>query len=136
MVRVEDSQRREEEARQRYMGCNHKVAAENLYQELESNGPKIIHRLAKTRHRRCKDMQWYGHVQRRNSEEDIRKLCEMAQEGSRPRGHPKQRWSDTINVDLRWLDLDGNDAEDRVRWRSLIELGVKQKPARRTGQRQ
>jgi len=37
-----------------------------------------------------------------------------------PRSRPKQRWCDTINSDLRWLYLDGADAEDRVRWRSLV----------------
>ena len=68
-------------------------------------------------------MQWFGHVQRRGSQEDIRKVCEMEIDGNRPRGRPKQRWSDTINADLRWLDLDSSDVEDRSRWRSLVELG-------------
>ena len=84
---------------------------------------------------RRKRMQWFGHVQRRDSQEDIRKVSEMEIDGNRPRGRPKQRWSDTINADLRWLDLDSSDVEDRSRWRSLVELGIKQKPATRTGQR-
>ena len=84
---------------------------------------------------RRKRMQWFGHVQRRDSQEDIRKVCEMEIDGNRPRGRPKQRWSDTINADLRWLDLDSSDVEDQSRWRSLVELGIKQKPVIRTGQR-
>jgi len=48
-----------------------------------------------------------------------------------------QRWQlreFDLGVD-RWLDLDGADAEDRVRWRCLVELGIKQKPATRVGPR-
>jgi len=46
-----------------------------------------------------------------------------------------KRWCDTINSDLRWLDLDGAGAEDGVRWRCLVELGIKQKPATHAGPR-
>ena len=38
-----------------------------------------------------------------------------------------------MNADLRWLDLDRNDLSDRVRWKSLVELEVRQKPATRSG---
>ena len=59
-------------------------------------------------------------------EEKVRKTSGECQvEGVRPRGRPKQRWCDMINSDLRWLDLDGADTEDRVRWRCLVELGMK-----------
>ena len=82
---------------------------------------------------RKKRLEWYGHVCRRESDEDIRRVYEMKVEGSRGRGRPKQRWSDTINADLRWLGLERGDTSDRIRWRSLVELGVRQKPATRSG---
>ena len=82
---------------------------------------------------RKRRLEWFGHVSRRERDEDIRRVYEMRVEGSRGRGRPKQRWSDTINADLRWLDLDRSDASDRVRWKSLVELGVRQKPATRSG---
>jgi len=82
-----------------------------------------------------RQMQWYGHARRRESEEDIRRMLGVTVEGVLPRGRPKQRWCDTINSDLRWLDLDRADAENLVRWRCLVELGIKQKPATRAGPR-
>jgi len=55
---------------------------------------------------------WYRHVRRRGSENDIWRVSEMTVKGVRPRGRPKQRLCDTINSDLRWLDLNDADAED------------------------
>lgn len=82
---------------------------------------------------RKRRLEWFGHVCRRARDEDIRRVYEMRVEGSRGRGRPKQRWCDTINADLRWLDLDRDDTSDRARWKSLVELGVRQKPATRSG---
>ena len=84
---------------------------------------------------RKKRMQWYGHVCRREQEEDIRMVYNLRVEGRRSRGRPKQRWSDTVNSDLRWLGLENEDPGDRMRWRSLVEWKIGQKPATRTGQR-
>jgi len=55
-------------------------------------------------------MQWYGHVRRRESEDDIQRVSEMTVKEFDLGGRPKQRWCDTINSDLRWLDLDGGQA--------------------------
>jgi exonuclease III len=82
---------------------------------------------------RKRRLEWFGHVRRREEKEDIRRVSEMRIEGSRGRGRPKQRWLDTVKNDLRWLDLDPDDTSDRMRWRSLVELGVRQKPATRSG---
>ena len=51
----------------------------------------------------------------------------MRVEGSTGLGWPKQRWSDAMNADLRRLDLERNDLNDRVRWKSFVELEVRQK---------
>jgi hypothetical protein len=44
--------------------------------------------------------------------------------GKRPLGRPRQRWVDTIKVDLREIGWDGMDsidlAEDRDQWRTLV----------------
>lgn len=45
----------------------------------------------------------------------------------------EQRWRDTIDVDTRWLDLEEDDVLDRARWNRLVERGVRQKPATRSG---
>lgn len=65
-----------------------------------------------------KRLGWYGHVCERD--EDIKRLYVMRAEGSKGRGRAKQRWSDTVNGDLCWLDLGQSDTSDRVRWNSLV----------------
>jgi hypothetical protein len=50
-------------------------------------------------------------------------------EGKRPFGKPRPRWEDNIKMDLHevgrggmgWIDL----AEDRVRWRTLVNAVMK-----------
>lgn len=53
----------------------------------------------------------------------------MLQRESRKRRRPKQRWSDTIDADLKRLGLNRSDTAYRIR--GLAELGVRQKPAER-----
>ena len=75
---------------------------------------------------RRRRLQWYGHVRRRDREEDIRMVAEMRIQGKRKRGRPKKRWMDTVKDDmLRW-GLSDEDVDDRIRWHSLIELGALQ----------
>jgi len=76
-----------------------------------------------SRHMRKRRLQWYGHVQRRNNEEDIRYVTELKILGKRKRGRPKQRWMDTIRDDMKRWGLKPEDAEDRERWQTLIEIG-------------
>lgn len=54
----------------------------------------------------------------------------------RPKGFcTKQRWPHTIDVDLKWLDLNSSGKEDQIRWRSMVELGIGQQPITQRGQR-
>ena len=41
-------------------------------------------------------LQLYGHVRRRDREEDIRMVAEMRIQGKRKRWHPKKRWINTV----------------------------------------
>ena len=50
-----------------------------------------------TRRRR---LQWFGHVRRRDREEDIRMVAEMSVQGRGKRGRPKKRWHDTVQDDM------------------------------------
>ena len=79
-------------------------------------------------------LEWFGHVCRREEDVDIRRAYDMKIQGRRKRGRPKHRWSDTIKKDLHSCDLREEDAQHRSRWRGLIELGLRQAPATRTGQ--
>jgi hypothetical protein len=80
---------------------------------------------------RKRRLQWYGHVCRRKDEEDIKRVNNIGVDGKRGRGRPRHRWKDTIRQDMSMWNLDTSDTDDRVRWRSLIELGALQKPVTR-----
>ena len=79
-------------------------------------------------------LEWFGHVCRREEDVDIRRAYDMKIQGRRKRGRPKHRWSDTIRKDLHSCGLREEDAQHRSRGRGLIELGLRQAPATRTGQ--
>ncbi|VDO63923.1 unnamed protein product [Heligmosomoides polygyrus] len=49
-------------------------------------------------------LRWYGHVLR-GKEDSVRKIgLELEVAGKRPRGRPKQRWSDTLHKDMKKSD--------------------------------
>ena len=73
-------------------------------------------------------LEWFGHVYRREKKDDIKRVYEMQVEGKRRRGRPKHRWADTIKKDLRSSGHAEEDALHRARWRSMIELGLRQPP--------
>jgi len=91
---------------------------------------KVINVLELMRRR----LQWFGHICRRKKEDSIRRLHELKIAEKRNRGRPKHQWHDTIRKDLQSCSLNKEDAQDSVRWRSLIELGLRQPRATRTGQ--
>jgi len=84
---------------------------------------------------RKRRLQWYGHVCRRKEEDDIKRVTNLRVEGGRGRGRPKHRWKDTVNADMKLWSLETEDAEDRDRWRSLMELGALQQPVTRKDKR-
>ncbi|VDP06679.1 unnamed protein product [Heligmosomoides polygyrus] len=62
-------------------------------------------------------LRWYGHVLR-GKEDSVRKIgLELEVSGKRPRGRPKQRWSDTLHTDMKVAGVHPDQAQDRKRWR-------------------
>ncbi|VDO72626.1 unnamed protein product [Heligmosomoides polygyrus] len=58
-------------------------------------------------------LRWYGHVLR-GKEDSVRKIGLMFEVvGKRPRGRPKQRWSDTLHMDLKVAGVHPDLALDR-----------------------
>ena len=51
-------------------------------------------------------------------------VAEMRVQGKRKIERPKQRWLDTVGDDKRRWSLCKEDAEDKIRWHSMIELGA------------
>ena len=77
---------------------------------------------------RKRRLEWFGHVCRRNDDEDVKKVVDVNVGGKRKRGRPKHRWKDTISDDLKRCGLKEADTDDRVRWRGLVETKIRQKP--------
>jgi hypothetical protein len=75
---------------------------------------------------RKRRLQWYGHVRRRDKEDDIRSVAEMRVHGKRKRGRPRQRWLDTIREDMKRWGLREEVTSDRAKWHSMIQLGALQ----------
>ena len=68
-------------------------------------------------------LRWFGHVLRRDSEYIGRRILSFELPGRRPRGRPKRRFMDVVKVDMKVVGVREEDAEDRVRWRTLIRCG-------------
>ncbi|VDO21265.1 unnamed protein product [Heligmosomoides polygyrus] len=62
-------------------------------------------------------LRWYGHVLR-GKEDSVRKIgFKLEVVGKRPRERPKQRWSDTLHMDLKVAGVHPDLTVDRERWR-------------------
>ncbi|VDO24127.1 unnamed protein product [Heligmosomoides polygyrus] len=61
-------------------------------------------------------LRWYDHVLR-GEEDSVRKIgLELEVSGKRPRGPPKQRWSDTLHMNMKVTGVHPDQAQDRERW--------------------
>jgi len=67
---------------------------------------------------------WFGLVKRREESYVGRRLLSMEPPGKRGRGHPKQRWKDTISTDMRADSVREEDVEDRDTWKALVSAAA------------
>ena len=54
---------------------------------------------------RSKRLGWYGHVLRKDEEEWVKKVTKMTVEGARPAGRPRKTWQETVDADMRELNI-------------------------------
>ncbi|VDP17072.1 unnamed protein product [Heligmosomoides polygyrus] len=62
-------------------------------------------------------LRWYGHVLRANDDSVCKIGLNLEVPGKRPRGRPKQRWLDTLHLDLKIAGVHPDQAFDREKWR-------------------
>ena len=69
-------------------------------------------------------LRWFGHVQRRDKDEDTRKTLQMTVDGKRNRGSPKLRWRDLVKEDVARNQITNEMAGDRQHWHVMILAGT------------
>ncbi|EYC40844.1 hypothetical protein Y032_0594g424 [Ancylostoma ceylanicum] len=62
-------------------------------------------------------LRWLGHVLRASEQSAEKIAYEFEVSGKRPRGRPKQRWTDTLRNDLKIVSLHPDQAHERSKWR-------------------
>ena len=70
-------------------------------------------------------MRWFGHVERKDDADWLKRCMKMEFEGTRQRGRPRKTWWDCVKADMESFGLSREDAQDRDYWR----LRIKGEPA-------
>ena len=65
-------------------------------------------------------LRWFGHVERRDEDDWLRKACNLDIGGKVPKGRPRQTWAQTVKADLKDLGINKDMAQDRKLWRAVI----------------
>ena len=66
-------------------------------------------------------LRWYGHVERKDEGDWVKRSASMVVEGARSVGRPKKTWHDAVRTDMKLLGLKPTDAQDRAQWRRAIK---------------
>ena len=62
-------------------------------------------------------LRWFGHVQRREEEDCVRRILEADVHGQRSRGRQIKRWINVVKCNMEDLRLHLKDVENRAEWR-------------------
>ena len=62
-------------------------------------------------------LRWLGHVLGAEDNTIAKSAYVLEINGKRPSGRPRHRWGDTVSKDLNTVNLQLEDAKDRIRWR-------------------
>jgi len=63
----------------------------------------------------------FGHVERKDDNDWVRRCITWEVEGIRLRGRPKKSWWDCVKNDMESLGLSQKDAQYRNKWRMRIK---------------
>ena len=67
-------------------------------------------------------LRWFGHVERMEDNNWVKRCRVMEVEGNRGRGRPKKTWEQVISADLRNIGVKREIAQDRNVWRKAIMM--------------
>ena len=68
-------------------------------------------------------LNWLGHVERMNEDNNVKKIYRWKPIAKRPIGRPKLRWEDDVSEDIKSLNVRNwkNETQDRERWKKVVE---------------
>ena len=66
-------------------------------------------------------LRWFGHVERKDDNDWVKRCITWEVEGIRQRGCPKKTWWDCVKNNMGSLGLSQNDAQSRNKWRKRIK---------------
>ena len=66
-------------------------------------------------------LRWFGHVERKDDNDWVKRCIMWEVGGIRQRGHPKKTWWDCVKNDMESLGLSQKDAQSRTKWRRRIK---------------
>ena len=65
-------------------------------------------------------LRWFGHLERKSSEDWVSACRDFEVVGPKSRGRSKKTWKECVQHDLQSLGLKAEWAQDRIKWRGLI----------------
>ena len=66
-------------------------------------------------------LRWFGHVERKDDNDWVKRCITWEVEGIRPRGRPKKTWWNCVKNDMESLGLFQKDVQSRNKWRRRIK---------------
>ena len=67
-------------------------------------------------------MRWHGHVLRAKDNTLAKLAMNQQVQGDRRKGRPKQRWLDTLHIDMKNAGVHPDMSGDRGKWRQRIKV--------------
>ena len=64
-------------------------------------------------------LRWFGHVERKDNSDWVKRCITWEVEGIRQRGRPKKTWWDCVRDEVESLGLSQKDAQFRNKWRRI-----------------
>jgi hypothetical protein len=121
-MKVEDMQRLERTERMmvRHM-CG--VTLKNRNSSVELNQRLRIDKVSDVIRRNR--LRWFGHVERKDDNDWVKACQRMVVTGERGRGRGKKTWRECVTDDMKALNLEECDLQDRLKWRK----GIWEKPS-------
>ena len=68
-------------------------------------------------------LRWFGHVERREDDDWLRKCTTLKVDGRRRAGRPRKTWSEVLGKDMKERGILAEWAQDRDLWRKMIHIG-------------